>query len=47
FRSDHPNGANFLFGDGSVRFLANGRLSLPTYQALGTRDGGEVLNNDF
>ncbi len=47
FRSDHPNGANFLFGDGSVRFLANGRLSLTTYQALGTRDGGEIVSNDF
>jgi prepilin-type N-terminal cleavage/methylation domain-containing protein/prepilin-type processing-associated H-X9-DG protein len=47
FRSDHPNGANFLFGDGSVRFVANGRISLATYQALGTRDGGEILGNDY
>jgi hypothetical protein len=30
-----------------VRFLANGRLSLTTYQALGTRDGGEIVSNDF
>jgi prepilin-type N-terminal cleavage/methylation domain-containing protein/prepilin-type processing-associated H-X9-DG protein len=44
FRSDHANGANFLFADGSVRFLNNGSISLATYQALGTRDGGEVLN---
>jgi prepilin-type N-terminal cleavage/methylation domain-containing protein/prepilin-type processing-associated H-X9-DG protein len=43
FRSDHPNGANFLFTDGSVRFLGNGRIDLATYQALGTRDGGEVI----
>jgi prepilin-type N-terminal cleavage/methylation domain-containing protein/prepilin-type processing-associated H-X9-DG protein len=43
FRSDHPTGANFLFGDGTVRFLPNGRIDLPTYQALGTRDGGEVI----
>jgi prepilin-type N-terminal cleavage/methylation domain-containing protein/prepilin-type processing-associated H-X9-DG protein len=42
FRGDHPGGANFLFADGSVQFLANGRLDLPTYRALGTRDGGEV-----
>ncbi len=47
FRSDHPGGAHFLFADGSVRFLAHGRLSLPVYQALGTRDGGEVIPNDF
>ncbi|MFQ3652268.1 MAG: DUF1559 domain-containing protein [Gemmataceae bacterium] len=44
FRSDHSGGANFLFGDGSVRFLRNG-LDLATYQALGTRDGGEILAN--
>jgi prepilin-type N-terminal cleavage/methylation domain-containing protein/prepilin-type processing-associated H-X9-DG protein len=43
FRSDHANGANFLFADGSVRFLGNSRLDLQTYQALGTRDGGEVI----
>jgi prepilin-type processing-associated H-X9-DG protein len=44
FRSDHTGGANFLFGDGGVRFLRNG-LDLATYQALGTRDGGEILAN--
>ncbi|MCS6866229.1 MAG: DUF1559 domain-containing protein [Gemmataceae bacterium] len=44
FRSDHSNGANFLFTDGSVRFLTNGSITLAIYQALGTRDGGEVLN---
>jgi prepilin-type processing-associated H-X9-DG protein len=44
FRGDHESGANFLFTDGGVRFLANGRVDLPTYQALGTRDGGEVIS---
>jgi prepilin-type N-terminal cleavage/methylation domain-containing protein/prepilin-type processing-associated H-X9-DG protein len=43
FRGDHSNGINFLFADGSVRFMNNGRIDLPTYQALGTRDGGEVI----
>ena len=46
FRSDHTNGANFLFTDGAVRFMSNGRIDLPTYQALGTRDGGEVISGD-
>jgi prepilin-type processing-associated H-X9-DG protein len=45
FRSDHTNGGNFLFGDGGVRFLRNG-MPLAQYQALGTRDGGEIVNWD-
>ncbi len=44
FRADHANGANFLFGDGSVRFLTP-TMSLAQYQALGTAAGGEVLVN--
>jgi prepilin-type N-terminal cleavage/methylation domain-containing protein/prepilin-type processing-associated H-X9-DG protein len=47
FRSDHTGGANFLFGDGAVRFLANGRLDVTAYRALGTRNGGEVVSADF
>ncbi len=42
FRSDHSGGANFVFGDGSVRFLRND-IPIETYQALGSRDGGEVI----
>jgi prepilin-type processing-associated H-X9-DG protein len=46
FRSDHQTGANFAFADGSVRFIANGRIDLATYQAMGTRDGGEVISGN-
>jgi hypothetical protein len=42
FRSDHLGGGHFLLGDGSVRFVADG-LDLATYQALGTRAGGEAV----
>jgi prepilin-type N-terminal cleavage/methylation domain-containing protein/prepilin-type processing-associated H-X9-DG protein len=42
FRSDHPQGCNFLFADGSVHLFING-MSLTTYQALSTRNGGEVI----
>jgi prepilin-type N-terminal cleavage/methylation domain-containing protein/prepilin-type processing-associated H-X9-DG protein len=43
-RSYHSNGVNALFMDGSVRFVAN---SIPqsTWQALGTRAGGEVVGD--
>jgi prepilin-type N-terminal cleavage/methylation domain-containing protein/prepilin-type processing-associated H-X9-DG protein len=41
FRSDHPNGAYFLFADGSVTFL-NNSVDPFTYRALGTRAGGEI-----
>jgi prepilin-type processing-associated H-X9-DG protein len=46
FRSDHSGGANFVYSDGSVRFLANGRIDLATYRALGSRDGGEVIGGN-
>lgn len=46
FRSDHQNGANFAFADGSVRFIASGRIDLATYQALGSRNGGEVISGN-
>jgi prepilin-type processing-associated H-X9-DG protein len=40
FWSWHPGGANFLYADGSVHFLAYGADAV--FPALGTRDGGEV-----
>jgi prepilin-type N-terminal cleavage/methylation domain-containing protein/prepilin-type processing-associated H-X9-DG protein len=45
FQSLHPGGANFAFADGSVRFVKNS-TSDATYQALGTRAGGEVISSD-
>ena len=45
FVSLHPGGSNFAFGDGSVKFLKNS-ISLPTYCALGSRAGGEVVSAD-
>ena len=41
FWSYHPGGANFLFADGSVHFLAYGADAL--LPALATRAGGEVV----
>jgi prepilin-type N-terminal cleavage/methylation domain-containing protein/prepilin-type processing-associated H-X9-DG protein len=41
FWSLHPGGANFLFGDGTVRFLSYS--AAPLMPALATRAGGEVV----
>jgi len=58
FRSMHPGGVNFVFGDGSVRFIknsievvggvdpANGRLISGVYRKLATRAGGEIISAD-
>jgi prepilin-type N-terminal cleavage/methylation domain-containing protein/prepilin-type processing-associated H-X9-DG protein len=43
--SNHPGGANFAFADGSVRFIKS-TISMPTYWALGSRAGGEVISSD-
>jgi prepilin-type processing-associated H-X9-DG protein len=43
FASSHPGGANFAFGDGSVRFLPQ-NIDWLTMQALATIAGGEVVD---
>ncbi len=45
FWSRHPAGAQFAFADGSVRFLKEKR-PLAIFQALATRQGGEVVSSD-
>jgi prepilin-type N-terminal cleavage/methylation domain-containing protein/prepilin-type processing-associated H-X9-DG protein len=44
-RSYHPGGANAAFCDGSVHFMKDS-ISPPTWMALGTRAGGEVVSSD-
>jgi prepilin-type N-terminal cleavage/methylation domain-containing protein/prepilin-type processing-associated H-X9-DG protein len=44
FSSGHPGGVNIVFADGSVHFLPN-TLNHATFLALGTRAGGEVVND--
>jgi prepilin-type N-terminal cleavage/methylation domain-containing protein/prepilin-type processing-associated H-X9-DG protein len=46
FSSRHPGGANFAFGDGSVRFLSQ---TVPTdvFQQLGHRSDGKLLKRPY
>jgi prepilin-type processing-associated H-X9-DG protein len=44
-RSKHPGGVNSLFGDGHVQFIKES-IAVDTWQALGTRSGGEVIGAD-
>jgi prepilin-type N-terminal cleavage/methylation domain-containing protein/prepilin-type processing-associated H-X9-DG protein len=43
--SRHPGGVNLLMGDGSVRFIKDS-INLPTWRAMGTRAGGEIIGAD-
>jgi prepilin-type N-terminal cleavage/methylation domain-containing protein/prepilin-type processing-associated H-X9-DG protein len=45
FRSRHPGGANFAFGDGSVKFIKDS-VNYLIYRSLGTRGNGEVVSAD-
>jgi prepilin-type processing-associated H-X9-DG protein len=43
--SRHPGGVNSLLADGSVRFIKQS-ISVPVWQGLGSRNGGEVISAD-
>jgi prepilin-type processing-associated H-X9-DG protein len=45
FRSRHPGGANFLMGDGSVRYLPE-TIDHTNYQRLGGRKDGASVDMD-
>jgi len=42
FKSNHPNGVNMLFGDGTVRFITQ-TIDKKTYQLLGCRNDGQAI----
>jgi prepilin-type N-terminal cleavage/methylation domain-containing protein/prepilin-type processing-associated H-X9-DG protein len=44
--SNHAQGVNFLFGDGSVRSIQNS-ISPAVWVGMATRSGGEVVNTDY
>jgi prepilin-type processing-associated H-X9-DG protein len=44
--SMHIGGVNMVLCDGSVRFVPDA-ISLVTFRALGTRNGGDILGSDF
>lgn len=46
FASDHPSGANFAFGDGSVRFISE-TISTAVYQQLGNRHDGKLMDGGY
>ena len=44
FGSSHPGGANFLFGDGSVKFLKSS-ISGRVLRRLGNREDGDLISD--
>lgn len=45
FRSTHAGGTQFLYCDGSVKFITE-NIDMATYKALGSRAGAEQINNN-
>ena len=45
FHTAHPGGGNFLFMDGSVRFIKDS-VNLDTMRALATRNYAEIVSSD-
>jgi len=45
FRSRHPGGANFAFGDRSIRYVRES-IDLTIYRALSTREGKEAVSSE-
>ena len=43
FRSRHPGGAHFLWGDGHISFVSED-ISEDVYRGISTRAGGEILD---
>ena len=43
--SNHTGGVNVAFADGSVKFVKD-TIAIPTWWALGSRNGGEVISSD-
>ena len=43
--SSHSGGVNVCFADGTVKFIKDS-VNLPTWWALGTRRGGELIGAD-
>jgi prepilin-type N-terminal cleavage/methylation domain-containing protein/prepilin-type processing-associated H-X9-DG protein len=46
FSSMHPGGANFMMGDGSIRFIAE-TIDDPLFQQLGHRSDGKLREEDY
>ncbi len=46
FHSFHGDGANFVFADGHVAFLATD-VAPVVFEALATRAGGEAISGEF
>jgi hypothetical protein len=44
-RSQHPGGVDALMCDRHVQFAKNS-VAVPIWQALGSRNGGEVISSD-